>query len=476
MIVVSEAWAEAGEPSASARLAGARALIDLLQLDRAWVRLKGLVERDPPNVNSVALAAEMFILRGWPNQARKVLQRGMDIRPDDDGLQELWDRAAEGPTEPEWVDQEAASPAELVRQAEQYMARGSLVRAQGLLERVRRAEPTHARAGDLLWGLEGDYAGRDGRSVAQLVAQQGLCDNTLADLEDDAEHTESANLADLPLQLERDEDVRFPSLFRNLSSRPIDPDGGEPEVTAVTSMADLADAAREDSETTGPAAHADDDGGSCDTKIMRVVHKQGPASLDGEPAHVAAPRIDRSFDLAEFRREFGMTHAASFDTDYTAGPEDEDDSVIILTRREEEPQEAVDTTDAGNEEGPLTLDTAAEAEACKLKGAIEDDIWAKPTPKRDRHDDDKTAPPGPRPPPSASSRAPERAPQRKSLATTVPRPQASRPQQAQPPPPSVPLEGGLQVGTWPWWVALFGALLALGVLAFAVIALVAALQ
>jgi hypothetical protein len=465
LITLVEKWGEHGEPSAAARVAQARALIDLRQLDRAWVRLKDLVEQDLPDLAGVCIAAEMFLLRGWPNQARKVLQRGMTVDPTDSSLQALWDRATEPPTEPSVLDEDDATIDQLVQQAEDFLSHGSLVRAQGLLERVKREVPEHARTLDLLWGMQGDYANREPRTLGQLVDEVLPDLGAFADLSDDPEHTESANLADLPLQIDRDDQDGFPLLFRNLEPHTQAYGGAaEPEVTAVTSMAELEQGGGTTTDVETTASEEPTPIGGSDTQIMRVVHREkGPQRISGaDSAHLERPNIDGSFDLATFRREMGMNHAATVDTDYTAGPEDEDDSVIILTRREEDTADGPDnTTDVGEGgDAPIHLDTETEAVASRVQGAIEDDAWARPD--TDEVDPDATVPraPKPRQDTRPGAKRPAKAPR------SVPRS-----------PPQVPSTGSdSQVFSWPWWFAALGALLIMGAMTFGVIALIAAMQ
>lgn len=482
LVTLVETWAEQGTPTVPARIAEARALLALRMLDRAWVRLKDLVECAEPNPDALALAAEMFLLRGWPNQAKRVVQRGLDRSPQNAVLLALRERAQEPATT---VDEtagegELAPTAELVRVAEHHLARGAFVRARTLLERVRRRSPEHVRSADLLWGIAGELSTPE--PLATFCARQ-VPDGPV-ELSDEPEHTESACLGDLrPLEQE----APFPRLFRNLRS-PDDPsDEGElplavgPEITDVSSMA-------EGAELEGAFADKTDHGD--DTQIARVMHKgsagaphNGSAGLMAEQVvHSGTTNVDSGFNLAEFRREMGMT-SPELDSDYHVGPEDEDDSVIIHTGRGDGDAPA-DISDA---KGRLARDAAHEKlAASKTRKGLTEDAWV-------------ATPWGAAPEPTltdpgvASSRARTAPPaaEREILPEDAPTEIAEKPDLDEPTPPvraaraagGVPLRpavawpppantGGV---AWPYWVAAMSAMLAIFVLLFAVISVVFAI-
>jgi hypothetical protein len=64
LVTLVETWAVQASPTTTARLAEARSLLALRLLDHAWIRLKDLVECPDPNLEALALAGEMFLLRG----------------------------------------------------------------------------------------------------------------------------------------------------------------------------------------------------------------------------------------------------------------------------------------------------------------------------------------------------------------------------------------------------------------------------
>ncbi|MEQ1506746.1 MAG: hypothetical protein ABMB14_31250, partial [Myxococcota bacterium] len=362
VITLVESWAEQGAPTVPARIAAARAFLALRLVDRAWIRLKDLVETADPNLDAVTVAAEMFLLRGWPNQARKAVQRALDrSRPDPKtaaALEALRDRATEPATtlDDSTADRDNAPVGELVRVAEQYMARGAFVRARTLLERVRR-KGEHRRATDLLWAIEGEFTSPD--PLASLCDRWGPEPLTVIDGAEEPEHTESARVEDLR---PADGDRAFPRLFRHLDEA--SEEGDEPpEVTAVSSMAQ----ARE--LETGFADMTDH---GEDTQIARVMHRGAVADT---PVHFGNSSVDSGFNLADFRREMGMT-GGDLASDFH-GPEDEDDSVVIFAGRTEDDAETSESSTGGI----LLLDTADERLA-KAKHKSLEEPWAVPLPER----------------------------------------------------------------------------------------------
>ena len=76
VIRLVERWMEHGAVSQTARIAQARAFMDLRLMDRAWVRLREAAQAEPGSVMVQLLTAEMFVERGWPGKALPVLERG----------------------------------------------------------------------------------------------------------------------------------------------------------------------------------------------------------------------------------------------------------------------------------------------------------------------------------------------------------------------------------------------------------------
>jgi len=433
-----EKWAESADPTVAARLDQAEAFLRLRMMDRAWGRLKPMIEADVGGLRPYVLAARVFLDRRWPSKARKVIQQGLERAPDDGSLQALWEEASaeREPFDSSALEAPEADPSVVIEAAEHFMTQGAFVRARSLLERVRRDLPGHERANELLWALEGDY--RLEESVEEIVARCAPDLSTLADLSDDSDHTESANLDDLPLQVERDNagGDHFPALFRSLAS---DDEGAtdDGEITAVSSLAEMKRLADEQAEAPNHEPNED-------TQIMRVVHKAGSLEPVGEErAHVEPPQVDSSFNLADFRREMGMQPPKiDSDVDYDV-PEDEDDNVVVVTKQEV--TEAV-TEPKGS---GLTLDTSVEARAAEVQGSYQEELWADPN--------------EPEPSPDEQPTVVDQAPAPKK----EPAPEPDVPSSSLPQPP---------VFAWPWWLAVLALVMGFGTVVFGVLALVLALQ
>lgn len=367
LICFVERWSEYGEPSPAARLAQARALVSLGLMDRAWARLQGLVDTPDATVAAAAVAATMLLERGWTKQARRALVRVMGAHPDDPTLQALWARASEPYPHPDLdaAELETASASARLVAAEHHIASGAFVRARALLERVRREDPDGARAEDLLWALDGDFAIEG--SLAELTDRHGPDLTDLTDFADESEHTATLRPSGSAEREGPSEgSSSFPVLFRHLEPRTEMHKGlrDEPEVTQLSSLAAI-DELRRAAMTDIPATTGDD------TQILRVVHRAGSSTASEEGSGETG-----SFDLAAFRREMGMHFAPS--SDLAGPPEIEDDDLIVLTRREET-QEVTETTSAS-----VSLDLKPEEAALppKNKAVIDEDArWAQPAPE-----------------------------------------------------------------------------------------------
>jgi hypothetical protein len=514
LVTLVETWGELGEPSIPARLALARSLLALRCFDRAWARVRDLVEAPEPNLDALQIAAEMFLLRGWPNQARKILQRGLERVPHHPALLAL-DKRAQEPlpsVDENTAESEAATVAELIRVAEQYMARGSMVRARSLLERVRRRVSDHPRAVELLWAMDGLFVTSEPLDALCRKWGPALPSQMDNDLEEEPEHTESARVEDLRSS---DSEDSFPQLFRNLGASnrlpPESPPEKKPELellstpisefdsneqTAVTFMAELGAYHEE------PPPELTDAGE--DTQIARVMSKKGVQQVSGV-VHLGTAPVDSRFNLEDYRREMGMT-GSGLDSDF-GGPEDEDDSVVILTGQDHD--DAPETSDTGR----LDLDPEylkAEARA-KAKLSSNEESWAAPRPRPEpvEEDDDLQAegvterPASPRVagPSARHVPEPEEAPTPKETPLPTAPPAVLRPGL----PPGVPGAGmpvdvtaeltpqvqpifprpgqhgspwGLgpsPLGAWPYWIAALSTVLMMFVMIFGVLSVVFAL-
>ncbi|MBW2253351.1 MAG: hypothetical protein JRI25_01985 [Deltaproteobacteria bacterium] len=370
LIGFMEAWTAVGEPTPRARISQARVFVDLCMLDRAWIRLKEITESDPYNLDALKLTAKMFIRRGWPNRARKVLEQTLAIAPDDPALQQLWDDAAEAPREPDPSLEEAESIEILLPLAESYLATGAMLKGRALLERLKRDFPSKQRVDDLLWVLAGDFSLGD-RSLADLADTFGPDLSLLADLAEDAEHTESVTKEEILGALGEPRDAAsFPSLFRKSERTQDTVTTTADEVTRTTSLADLEELRQSVAAARKAAGIVS---GEEDTQIRRIIRRDNAIDVTdaGEEVHLAQTVPDDvDFDLERYRRDMGMReeHPAPAlpASDLDDAPEEEDDDLIILTKRERE-DESVQTLepDPTSEEHPDAARFLAEAERYK---------------------------------------------------------------------------------------------------------------
>jgi hypothetical protein len=369
LIAFVERWAEIGEPTAPARLAEARAFVDLCMMDRAWIRLKELTEAQEGGLDALILTARMFIERGWPNRARKPLELALVEASEDPRVVDLCRRADLPPVPvPESEPDSVTDLDTLLPLAERYLATGSFLKAQRVLERLKRQHPDHRRIADLLWALAGEFS-LAAVPLHELVDRLGPDLSQLADLSEEAEHTESVarTTPHDPLDLPEDEANRaFPSLFRTEPGGDADPeatprpprDPDTDEVTQTAAMASMADLRREGhpSDAAGrPRPRPDNGLGSVDgdTQIVRVIHRENGSELTALHGAMHVPRDatgSETFDLAAFRREMGMeAHSPGSNSDFDTALEREDDDVIILTRREPDRDAPEEQMNAGLE-------------------------------------------------------------------------------------------------------------------------------
>jgi hypothetical protein len=364
VIRLVERWAELSELPREARLDEARAFLDLRLMDRAWVRLKELTEADGDDLEALQLIARLYVERGWPTRARRIIERLAGQGVENAELTELARRAEQPAVEPPSNARDlerAGSPGQILTLAEVFLATGSFLRARSLLERVRRLQPGNARAELLLWGIQGEFV-RRGERLADLLreldppAQAPAAGEDEGEDWDTAEHTDlgdgdptlaEAETAELSLLPDDREDAPFPSLFR----RPAPPDllGPDDEEATVSSVL-----AGMDELQNAPADAGTDPGGDFstqggDTQIMSILPGpgRGVAPVDG-PIHQprdGAPRGLEPLDLKAWQRSMGMPSLDSqIPLDQQDAPsedflEDEDQDVVVMTRREAAPEE-----------------------------------------------------------------------------------------------------------------------------------------
>ncbi len=377
LVAFVERWAQEQDPSDTARLAEARALLRLGLADKAWIRLRELIEVERPSLAAVEAAAELFIARGWTARARELLGRAMADHPDRQDLQNLWDRAAEPTPPPPELDRDAlgdADPERLLPVAHAHLIAGQTRTARAVLEHLHRAHPDHAGVSDLRWAVQQDHVPH-GVTVAELVERWGPPPAGPARLADDDESTESITQEEVRRILEVDEPpvagASFPSLFRGAENDlPVEDteevtatairrrwddseDTMDPDATGITEVDRGRDPAREDPE--------EDEGG--DTRILRVMHRD--ATRQDRPLHRPSPAASPDFDLQAYRAEMGMGTepgagaepgiegapmplAAHLESGFGDDLEDEDDDLVVL-RRPDAPGKATPEDLAGDD-------------------------------------------------------------------------------------------------------------------------------
>jgi hypothetical protein len=365
VIELAERRAAAGSLDRDLRLAEARAFCALRLMDRAWVRLREATEADPDDVDALVLTAEVFVERGWPARARKLLARVEALRggePDEAFLQ-LVQRASEAPVQPPPDARElerSGAPPQLLLLAEQYLATGSFLRAKGLLERLRRSGHAPERVELLLWGMRGEFGGTAAEPAARSAGPLGLTAAPSAPQLDPSEwdagdHTESVKrhelwaeppTAEVDLVIDPDEpafDPSFPALFRRggagrASALPAD----DEDVTHSSLMASadelLEPPEAEYTDPDGPVEHT-----SGDTQILQVIGGGALAPADG-PIHKAPAGgpdpLRTTLDLRAYQESMGMAaEGDGYRPEPTGGDflEEEDQDVVVMTRREQEP-------------------------------------------------------------------------------------------------------------------------------------------
>ncbi len=140
LICLVERWASVEPPSKTGRLYQIRAFLALRLMDRAWLQLKKLLEQDPDDMEALAMATEMFLDRGWPSRAKKLLAEAKERMPGAPELPRLMELTEGPPRTPpanaREIEQQG-SPTELLELAERFLATGSFLRGRALLERVR---------------------------------------------------------------------------------------------------------------------------------------------------------------------------------------------------------------------------------------------------------------------------------------------------------------------------------------------------
>lgn len=353
VIRIVETWAEAGSPTHTARLAAGNAFYALRQMDRATTRAREILDDDPHDTEALVLLARIYLERGWPQRARAPLTTLREIGEDD--VAELWARAHQEPIRPETnaraVEREG-TPQQQLLLAEQFLATGSLLRATGILERLRRTNPSHPRVKELLWGLAGEYAAHDMPLSALLRQLVPILPIRLQEHGEEPEHTEfteSLKEADRFLEEENPAPAdagAFPTLFKYAPPGELLPADDPVESTQSSKIASLeemgAGAGTGEVTDLGLLANAPPSGG--DTQIMLVLRPGQAEKPQKHRRRESADSLRQTLNLREYQAQMGMSaplpdadtaEVATVDTPPEEDLlEDEDENVVMMTRPE----------------------------------------------------------------------------------------------------------------------------------------------
>jgi len=343
VIRLVERWLEYGTVSQTARIAQAKAFMDLRLMDRAWVRLREALAADPESIEAHLLTVEMFVQRGWPGKAERHLQKidlteaGSEEVKRYEDLVEAAGMPPNGPPSNAQEIERSGTADDVLNLADQYLSVGMLVRAESLLERLLRDGYTRDRVSTLLWGVRADF----------LSANQST-EVLLDELEQDIRGAEwsAIELTDGLGQVEVTAHVDltevgdggsseppkrgFPSLFRrdDPSVEPTAPD--EEEVTMSSIVVDEDDQPMSFDSTDSEGTPTP---GGGDTRIMEVIQRGGSVGLTEAqgPIHRSVDDdASSSIDLHSHRARYLPPDDETF-------LEDEDQDLIVMTRRETAP-------------------------------------------------------------------------------------------------------------------------------------------
>ncbi len=354
LICLVERWASVEPPSKTGRLYQIRAFLALRLMDRAWLQLKKLLEQDPDDMEALAMATEMFLDRGWPSRAKKLLAEAKERMPGAPELPRLMELTEGPPRTPpanaREIEQQG-SPTELLELAERFLATGSFLRGRALLERVRQAQPTNARAKDLLWALDGDFdAGEiSPEELAAQLAPTFQDHGGFVSLEPPG--AEEVTATRIPVDDEDIAEAEFPALFRRVGQGlPLmdDETGEVTQARALASPEELRDPHAAPSMENPDLVH----GRNEDTEIMMVIPSGGLESVNKADAQVHRRRsqdydLRSTLDLQAYRESLGVSAPSLSDlanlpedTEETGDGismslEDEDADLVVVTRREQ---------------------------------------------------------------------------------------------------------------------------------------------
>jgi hypothetical protein len=323
-------WSARAKPGQDSRLAHARALIGIRQVDRAWHILRELESEFPKQVEVKLLTARMFMERGWGARARRVLD-DLSALPKDDPrlrllLEQLEKPASEIPKQAREIARTGTSKDRLTL-AEQYLLSGNQLRARTILERLKQEGSEGHRVEQLLAGIDGESAAPDlsqSEVLEQLLGWSSVVEDAqeITDIEiatEMSEHDPDTAEAST-IGHSRGEEGRpvFPELFRSARGA-LSLDVATDDHTQASVLANL-------DELPDPPTEEASVGGGVDTQIMEIISSE--AGIQIRPVDM---------DIHEAKNIKHLTAAEEEDSD-----EEDDDEVVIMTQREAPDTEVVE--------------------------------------------------------------------------------------------------------------------------------------
>lgn len=264
LIQLAEKWSQKQVLPIRAALIEGEALLHLCQMDRAWTRFREVLEYDPENEDALILVIELFLRRGWPTRARKMIPRLRDLNPRSPRIARLESRAAAPPIGPPRNANQViqrASPSQLVAIAERFLCASAQFKGQQILELALRHDPQNMRARRLIWACQGDFS--------SMQNWDDLWDDAVAEeAEEDSIIEPTVNMVMEESEVKLDS---FPSLFRFDDEEEGESVEDESESTRVMAFSEEFPPDAETEETRGF------DG---DTQILDIV---GQIDFDNDP-------------------------------------------------------------------------------------------------------------------------------------------------------------------------------------------------
>lgn len=341
VVRIVEAWTAAGAPTVRARMSAARAFFDLRLLDRAIMRVREVLDAcpagSPQNLDALALLVEVYLERGWKERAKQPLADLVAAQsPLAESLVARSERDFLPPEASARQTERAGNVGQLLALAERFCSTGSFTRAAGILERLLRQDPNHARARALLWGLAGDFSAgpplRDVLAGASSSLSMATIDLAALDLPEDPEHTESVDASErarLIAELaEETVDRNFPALFKHVEAASVEDDPAER--TASMGMASVEEMQHGGDEgTDARMVSLVGGGGSGDTQILLVLRPG--EDMQAHRRRAETDRLRETFNLREYQASMGMAPGPDMGDDAL---EEEDESIVLLARSE----------------------------------------------------------------------------------------------------------------------------------------------